>query len=427
MAAPVPHDWKAYSSPSNWFRFRYPPAWNIVESDQSVQFTAPAGTTLTIACQRVDESEPVNLEAAADVATRFPGSNSIQIVAERQSPYATLAYEGIQQFKPERGKGWLGDLMARPIRRKWQLWMVRHRSLLMSIECRLADRESTDALSELPILIQSLSFAVEPADTPQQFAARVEALARQKFPLLPCELSEDLQLKLGESRINLFNFYRLYAKAPGRFREIVMPALTTVVQVQEWGPDQTEPPLERVRDRIYPMLYPESVWKESFPNFSGTPWIADLMILYVVDEAQAYWYIREDLPAKWNIDADELHAIAITNLERHFEEAPMEFTLAGEENGPRLLMPNRPDAYNATRILSGTFHRRLRELLGAELAIGIPSRDFFVAVSLDSETMVDEVRAKVIEDYSTLDHPVCDQLLLLSLDGISQFCTPERD
>jgi hypothetical protein len=351
----------------------------------------------------------------------------VRAVAAPELPYSVSSFQGVQSLKADGPRGLLGALMSRRTHVNWQLWFVQHKSLLLTIERHFEGREDPQVSADLAQVLQSLMFAVEPADTPEQFAERVLELAREKFPLLPCEMGDDLQLKLGESRINLFNFYRLYVKAPNRFREIVMPALTTVVQVQEWGPDQTEPPLERVRDRIYPMLYPESVWRENFPTFTGTPWIADLMILYVVDEAQAYWYIRDDLPAKWGLDLEELHGLALANLERHFEKMPMEFTLAGEENGPRLLMPNRPDAYNATRILSNTFHRRLRELLGPELAIGIPSRDFFVAVSLDSDEMLDEVRAKVIEDYSSLDHPVCDQLLLLSLDGISQFCARETE
>ena len=425
MPLPSPHDWKAYAAPSNWFRFRYPPEWNLVEVELSARLTAPDGSVVTVECRREEPGSAVDFRAAADIPARFPGSIDVKAVDAPNTQYASTSFQGTQRLKSRRG--WLGGLIARPSYRKWQMWLVRHASMLVVIECRFARQETEPVGRNVVRLIETLKLAVEPADPPQKFAERVLALAREKFPLLPCELSDDLQLKLGESRINLFNFYRLYMKAPGRFREIVMPALTTVVQVQEWGPDQTEPPLERVRDRIYPMLYPERVWRENFSNFCGTPWIADLMILYVVDESQAYWYIRDDLPAKWNLDLEELHAIALENLERHFDEAPMDFTLAGEENGPRLLMPNRPDAYNATRILSGTFHRRLRELLGPEVAVGIPSRDFFVAVSLDSENMVDEVRTKVAEDFATLDHPVCDQLLLLSLDGISQFLAPRRE
>src|SRR5207237_7729949 len=109
-----------------------------------------------------------------------------------------------------------------------------------------------------------------------------------------------------------------------------------------------------------------------------------LVVLYVVDESQAYWYIRQDLIESWKLTADELHAVALENLDRYFEEQPMEFTLAGDESGPRLLIPARPDAYNTARLLSEKFHAKLREVMGGAFAAGIPSRDFFVAVSLES-------------------------------------------
>ena len=63
------------------------------------------------------------------------------------------------------------------------------------------------------------------------------------------------------------------------------------------------------------MLYPEDVWRRSFPNFVGNTWIGDLMVLYVVDEQHAYWYIRDDMLDRWKIGRDELHDLALVNLD----------------------------------------------------------------------------------------------------------------
>jgi hypothetical protein len=239
--------------------------------------------------------------------------------------------------------------------------------------------------------------------------------------LLDCQPEADFQLRLGDSRINLFNFYRSYLNAPDQFESIVLPALTTVVQVQEWGSHQTQPELDMVRDRIMPMLYPIEVWKERFPQFAGIPWVGGLAVLFVVDERQAYWYVREDLRDKWELDDDGLHELALANLERYFEERPMEFTLAGSEDGPRLLVPSRPDAYNSARLLSPKFHTRLRDVLGPLFAVGVPSRDFLVAINLDSAEAVDQVRRKVEDDYAQMDHPLSDKLLLVTRDGVAEF------
>ena len=173
------------------------------------------------------------------------------------------------------------------------------------------------------------------------------------------------------------------------------------------------------------MLYPEEVWRRSFPNFVGTPWVGDLMVLYVVDEQHAYWYIRDDmLCRRWHIDRETLHELALANLDRYFERQQMEYVMGREDGGSMLLMPKRPDAYNSSRILSRQFCSALRTELGAELAVGVPSRDFIVAVSMGHAEALSEIRRKVEDDFNRMDHPLSPRLLLVSADGVSEF--PER-
>jgi uncharacterized protein YtpQ (UPF0354 family) len=174
------------------------------------------------------------------------------------------------------------------------------------------------------------------------------------------------------------------------------------------------------------MLYPESVWQEKFARFVGTPWVAGLAVLYVVDEAQAYWYIPQELLTDWRLTADELHTLSLANLERYFEDHPMELAVAGAEAGTAaLLMPDTSDAYNAARLVSGEFTARLREAAGGDLAIGLPGRDLFVAVSLKSTDMIEHVRGRVREDFANMDHPLTDRLLLVTADGVCEYCDPE--
>jgi hypothetical protein len=88
-----------------------------------------------------------------------------------------------------------------------------------------------------------------------------------------------------------------------------------------------------------------------------------------------------------------------------------------------MLMPGRADSYNSARLLSEPFMSRLREVIGGNFAVGLPGRDFFVAVSLKSQKMLDHVRRKVREDYAQMDHPLTDRMLLVSADGVSEFVT----
>ena len=99
----------------------------------------------------------------------------------------------------------------------------------------------------------------------------------------------------------------------------------------------------------------------------------------------------------------------------------MELILTGEPDGAQLLLPERPDAYNSARLLSKSFHRSLQELLGREFVVGVPNRDFFVAVSLNSDEVIEQVQTKIIDDHDRMDHPLSKRLLLVSSDGVSEF------
>ena len=90
-------------------------------------------------------------------------------------------------------------------------------------------------------------------------------------------------------------------------------------------------------------------------------------------------------------------------------------------------MPTGPDAYNNVRLLNEPFHEKMQSLLGGQFAVGIPNRDFFVAVSLESKETVRHVRNRVLEDYETMDHPLTTRLLLVSRDGISEYIEAEDE
>jgi uncharacterized protein YtpQ (UPF0354 family) len=191
--------------------------------------------------------------------------------------------------------------------------------------------------------------------------------------------------------------------------------------VQGWGDEETAPPLEIVRDRLMPMLYPEDVWREKFPDIIGEPWVAGLMILYVVDESNAYWYVRQELLDKWKISQDDLHDIAMDNLHSYFESQPMEMAVAANDEGtPSMMMPGKPDTYNSVRLLSHDFLERMREVAEGDLAVGVPGRDFFVAVTMKLPQMVDQIRRRVQEDFRQTDHPLTDRMLLVTAAGVSE-------
>ena len=420
MSETRPQHWIPYSGPAGWYTVWYPPSWKFDDESGTIRLMSPGGNgMLTLRSFWVPETVQIDLEDFIDLDELFPRRRKVRLLDPLDMDVISVVFEG--EGATPRGGSWWQKIGRRTAWKKWRIWCLRKGTVCLVAMFLQTSNFDPEAETLAGMIVRSLEFAERPADPPERFAERVLELAQRKFPLLEAERVGDFQLRLGESTINLFNFYRTYAADPDQFESILLPALTTVVQVQGWGKEVLEPDLDQVRDRIMPMLYPEAVWQDRFPNFIGSSWVGGLVVLYVVDESQAYWYIRNELLDKWGISVDELHELAIENLDRYFQSSPMEFTLAGESEGPQLLLPVRPDAYNTSRFLSTDFQGRLRELLGHEFAVGVPSRDFFVAVSLNSPAAVEQVRQKVSEDFHHMDHPLSDRMLLVSNDGVSEF------
>ncbi|MCA9079582.1 MAG: DUF1444 family protein [Planctomycetaceae bacterium] len=418
--ASTPEHWHQLTGPSNWFQLAYPPHWQHEERDGAAALR-PSGSDAFVAINTIwfDDSRSGASPGLQDIIDQFPKSRHVQRLGTGDFDGLTECVRGEASLAPP--VAWWRRLFVKPHWRHWTMWAFRRDQLLIVFTLLHSGERDNELEALTRMMLGTLQIPETPADPPEVFAQHCLQLAQRKFPLLEAKLGEEFQLELGGSRLNLFNFYRAYVRETHKFEEILLPALTTVVQVQEWGTEQTEPPLDAVRDRLMPMLYPEDAWQERFPDFAGSPWVAGLAILYVVDEHNAYWYVRDDLAEKWGLTLDELHEIAIENLQQHFETEPMEMAVAGsEEEGPSMLMPGKPDSYNACRLLSQPFLAKLRSFVGGDLAIGVPGRDFFVAVSMKAESMLEHVRARVQEDFRQTDHPLTDRMLLITADGVSE-------
>ncbi len=420
MPRNVLQHWKQHTGLNNWYSVSYPPAWELETKDGTVTLTAPeGGGVLTLSGFWLDDPQSGAVESILDLDRLFPRRRHVQPLKAIETGEQCVGFQGQAVIGGD--SRWWRRLFRKEHWQHWRAWCLRRGPVYVLAQYLQTEKIDHESATLAAMIVGSISLNDQPACPPEAFAERVLELARARFPLLNCEAAPDFQIKFGDSKVNLLNFYRTYVTSPGQFESIVLPALTTVVQVQGWGKEQTEPALADVRERIMPMLYPQNLWKEQIPNSVGMPWVGGLVVLYVVDESHAYWYIREDLLETWGLPPDDLHEIALANLNRYFDEAPMEFTVAGEEDGPRLLIPARPDAYNTSRLLSEPFHEKLRGVLGGEFAVGTPSRDFFVAVSLDSSETVEHVRKKVEDDFQQMDHPLSDRLLLVTHDGVTEY------
>lgn len=348
---------------------------------------------------------------------------------QKRSPLAidheSIGYSGEAIIQKKRT--WWQNLVTRipGFPRKWHfwnLWLIRERSIQMVVTYFYDPKIHEELFETIQLILHSIQLSLDPAHPPELFAHEVLALAERKFPLISSQLIPGFRLKFGDAEMNLSNFYRAYLQSRAEFDKTITTALATILQINEWGTDQTEPDLEEIRDRIMPILLSRDSWQNHFPNFAGEDWIANLAIMYVVDESNAYWYIQEKLLQKWNINYEALRQIALENLDRYFEYQEIELICMSREDGPDMIIQSKPDAYNASQILSPEFYRQARNFLGSEFLAGVPNRDFLLALSLSKTQIIEKIQHNIASDYLNMDHPLTDQLLVVTADGVSEYC-----
>jgi len=411
----VPSHWVPYVSDSGWFTLSYPPTWQVERRDQWFVVKTPENRAkLSFHCVKLDP-RPDMPPPELNLSSLLPYAG-LDRAAPLDIPCEHIGVEGpADQFE---------GLFGKPEERDWQwvqIWLMRHERLLMSVLFFQAGERDPELGTLARLVLGSLRLAETPADPADVFTERVAAEARRRYPQRQVETTEVLSVRFGDAQMGLSNAYRQYIATPEHFDELVTQVLERAERLQSVSPQRFDPTLDAVRERIMPMLYPRDHWQELFPNHVGESWVGPLAILYVVDQPDTYWYVRDDLLDKWGISRAKLDELALSNLRAYWEVTPMQLHVAPGEHGPSMVLPASRDSYNAVRFLCPHFRDQLLELFGRPFVIGLPNRDFFAATAAESRQLVQSFQRQVRSDYATSDHPLCDQLLWVSEDGVSVY------
>ena len=437
--------WRLCRGPANWFTFLCPDSIEVRQTQTVIELrmkdvaseecsgaskSKPAPQSIGAELPHVlsivtwwdDTSRDQLRRNSPDLSVLFPEVVALQPASPLDIPSANESWSGTSRRL--KSACWLARIFGRRSSFEWRLWTVRHEKLMIVATVQSPDRRPLDAgfLKFCEMVLSTLELADQPAWPPDVFLKQVIDVARHHFPLLQSSASRGFSVRLGQSEISLSNFYRMYLQQPQNFRRIIVPGLTTVVRLQELGPDQLAPSLEQVKQRILPILSSEEEPRSD--ERVQMPWVGGLCVGYVVDEDDSYRYVHQRMIEAWDLSLDDLHDLALQNLRRYSAAHPLEVTMVGDDENPRLLMPVKPDAYNCSRVLDPDFHCQLRDLFGPELIIGVPNRDFFVAATMKDPDLISQIRKRVDEDFSTMHHPLTRRLLVVSADGVSEYCGP---
>lgn len=235
----------------------------------------------------------------------------------------------------------------------------------------------------------------------------------------------DLALVLygREVGLHLEALYQHYCQQPHLLDELAADVLR---KAQQYNPDYMVTEFAALQDRIYPMLKQvtllASVREHNLPMLSYRLLPGELMITYVIQEAQSVSYIHEDHLARWQINEATLHRAALTNLRQR--TAPVPPTILGSGTR-RVLLFQQHDGFDATRLLLTDVLAAWQAELPGRLVIGIPHRDMLLAFSDAEQSLVQALVQQMQLDYMQHSAGLSEQLYTLRHNQIALYA-PRR-
>ena len=257
----------------------------------------------------------------------------------------------------------------------------------------------------------------EPEISRDQFARDVIDTVRARFPLVKIARAEaPFSMRLNGHVASLENLYRLVRLRPVDAVRQVERWAVELLRASEGTPDRGADFAE-IKGRVLPILIGRDGEEAAARDLVTQPLVADLHVGYVIDGDRTIAYIPKAALTRWHVDVDELHDVAIKNLNDRSEQLAAH--AAQDETGEvSLILFQAGDGYDASRLLLPSLHGRLRDHLGSPFAAAVPNRDILLCFR-DDEPTVNNLRGQISTDYRTMPHQITDALLLVTPDGIA--------
>lgn len=252
------------------------------------------------------------------------------------------------------------------------------------------------------------------AITREQFADQLIKHVAVKFPLVKLLPGpQPFSIRVNGHVASLENVFRMAQMQPDDANHHIDRWVVELLRASEGTPDQGGS-LDELRDRILPMVLPAAAVSEVMVS---QPIVEGLSVAYAIDNDRTIAYIPKSHFESWKITTDDLHEIALKNLLAKSES--LEAQVAQDEAGNvSLILFQRRDGYDASRLLLPTLHEKLSGYLGSPFCAGVPNRDILLCFRNDPGAL-GNLKKQIADDYRNMPHQVTDALFLVTPDGIA--------
>ena len=250
----------------------------------------------------------------------------------------------------------------------------------------------------------------------QQFAREVSSILSRLRPSLDIEHTGPREIVVNGRRLDLENLFRLVTTDEDRGVEIVEQYLEHLFDEDSFG--VTHMPWPVARPKIMPRIQPASIFDHLSEHMvAHVPFVNDTVIVFVIDLPHMTVSVTTDQLHRWGVEAEDLDHIARANLERFTPE--LECRTLEAEDGGRAVVISLQDGYDASRLLLDDLYLRLASDFGGDFYVAIPSRDMFLAMTIDPLSFVERVKSRVHQDFNRLPYPISNRLFYCCMDGVA--------
>jgi uncharacterized protein YtpQ (UPF0354 family) len=251
----------------------------------------------------------------------------------------------------------------------------------------------------------------------EQFVEQVIDLVRKRFPLVKiARSSEPFSLRLNGKVIGLENLYRSVMQKQDSSVHMIERWAVELLRAAEGTPDRNAG-FEELSDRIMPVLVTSDYFESAGEAAVGQPIVEGLHVAYVIDGDRTISHIPAAQFKKWKVSLDDLHSKAIENLVEKSQTLAAD--AAQDDSGQvNLILFQRGDGYDSSRLLLPTLHDRLRPHLGSPFLAAIPNRDILICIRNDT-SILSSVKDQIAKDFRTMPRQITEKLFLVTPDGLA--------
>jgi uncharacterized protein YtpQ (UPF0354 family) len=191
-----------------------------------------------------------------------------------------------------------------------------------------------------------------------------------------------------------------YNAHPDRRQAIVDQIVQRVKARMQGG--NAEESLASVRAKILPLLKPQAALRRVTPVPVSSPFPANLLVTYGVQEKDSFFAITQADANRWKTTPRALFGLATSNLER---ETNREQRLLCEE---KLCGWASGDGYDAARMLVPALRQQIVRKIGPAV-YAVPRESVFIALPIK---LADRIRSTVVRQFVTAPNPVSSDVFV---------------